>query len=293
MAEERNTQVVETEQRQSRIVVVTTFLGVAASFGGLMVRASGLDAEKDGDAERLVDSADHFDTILAGSIISGIGYLLLAGTVFFLFSAAARRSDLVRTSIQPLIFIGATLLAISGVLTAVAFDGLATDFIDAGGPLEGDAADDAASDLIADSTLMTFGAFAGLAGLAALTFGVIYTALWAMRTGLVTRFWGTLGMAFGAAFLLAQFLGPIGFFGLMLWLIHVALVSRGRWMGGPLPAWEQGVAVPWPDPNAPPPEPDPEEAADPEDFEGTATEVTPERPGRRDNKRKRKRKQRG
>ena len=114
-----------------------------------------------------------------------------------------------------------------------------------------------------------------------------------MRTGLLTRFWGTLGMAFGAAFLLAQFLGPIGLFGMMFFLVHVALVSRGMWMGGPLPAWEQGRAVPWPDPNAPEPEPEPEEAADPADFEGTATEVTPERPGRRDNKRKRKRKQRG
>jgi len=52
------------------------------------------------------------------------------------------------------------------------------------------------------------------------------------------------------------------------------------------------VAVPWPDPRAAPPEPEPEEAAAPEDFEGTATEVAPVRPARRDNKRKRKRKQR-
>ena len=56
--------------------------------------------------------------------------------------------------------------------------------------------------------------------------------------------------------------------------------------------------MPWPKPGeqpAPAPGDEGEELADPEDFEGTATEIEPaaERPARRDNKRKRKRKQRG
>ena len=293
MSDETNPEVIETEQRQSRWILVTTGVGVVATFAGLIIQSSGLDPNNDDDADRLLDRVDHFGTIIGGSIVSGIGYLLLAATVYFLFQAAARRSESVRTSLGPLIIIGATLLAVSGILTALGYDSAANDFVDSGLPTDGDDASDRAGDLITDSSLLTFGAFMGLAGLAAFAFGIIYSALWGMRTGLLTRFWGTLGMAFGAAFLLAQFLGPIGFFGVMLWLIHVAAVSRGKWMGGPLPAWEQGVAVPWPDPNAPEPEPEPEELADPDDFEGTATEVTSERPGRRDNKRKRKRKQRG
>lgn len=293
MANEVDTQVVEAEQRQARIVLLATILGVVTTMSGLVVQSSGLDPSPADDAARLLDRVDNFDSILAGAILSGLGYILLAGTVLFLFSAAARRSDRVRQSLRPLVAIGAVLLAISGVVTAIGYDSVATDFTGAGLPTSGEAAADRASDLIGGSTALQIGAFAGLAGIAAFSFGIIYSSLWGMRTGLLTRFWGTLGIAFGAAFLLAQILGPIGFLGVLVWLVHVALIGNGRWMGGPLPAWETGTAVPWPDPRAAPPEPDPEEAAAPEDFEGSATEVAPARPARRDNKRKRKRKQRG
>jgi len=293
MASTSEKQVVEAEQRQARILLGTTALGVVATFAGLIIQSSGIDPSGD-DAELLMARADHFGSILAGSIISGIGYLLLAFTVNFLYSAAMRRSELVRPTFKPLIFIGAVLLAITGVITAIGYDGAGSDFVDSGLPTSGEAAVDRANDLVGDSTFLQIGAFTGIAGLAAYSFGIIYSSLWGMRTGLITRFWGTLGMAFGVAFLLTFALQtPIGFFGVLFWVVHVAMVANGRWMGGPLPAWEQGKAVPWPDPKAPPPEPEPEELADPEDFEGTATEVPSERPARRDNKRKRKRKQRG
>jgi len=293
MANEVDTQVVEAERRQARIILLTTALGVVMTMAGLIVQSSGLDPSPADDAARLLDRVDHFNTILAGAILSGLGYILLAGTVTFLYSAAARRTERVRLTLRPLVVIGAVLLAISGVLTAFGYDSIAKDFVNAGLPTSGEEAVDRANDLIGGSTALQVGAFAGLAGIAAFSFGIIYSSLWGMRTGLLTRFWGTLGIAFGAAFLLAQILGPIGFLGVLLWLVHVAMIANGRWMGGPLPAWETGTAVPWPDPRAPAPEPEPEESAAPEDFEGTATEVAPARPARRDNKRKRKRKQRG
>lgn len=292
MASPEQKQVVELEQRQSRIILVTTVLGVLAALAGQVMQTAGLDANADDDAERLLDRIDGFGTILAGSIIGAVGYLLLAGTVFFLFSAAARRSLSVRQTLRPLIIVGPVLLAASGVLSVIAYDDVAGEFA-SGMPIEGDAAVDRATDLISNSSLFQYALFGSLAGVMAFSFSIIYSGLWAMRTGLLTRFWGTLGMAFGAAFLLSAFLGPIGIFGIMLWLVHVAMVSRGKWAGGPLPAWETGAAVPWPDPKAPPPGPEPEEAASPTDFEGSATEVRSERPGRRDNKRKRKRKSRG
>ena len=284
-------QVVEFEQRQSRIILVTTVLGVLAALAGQVMQTATLDTNADDDAERLLDRIDGFGTILTGSIIGALGYLLLAGTVFFLFTAAARRSASVRQTLKPLIIIGPVLLAASGVISVIAYDDVAGQFA-AGMPTEGDAGVDRATDLISNSSLFQYALFGSLAGVMAFSFSIIYSGLWGMRTGLLTRFWGTLGMAFGAAFLLSAFLGPIGIFGIMLWLVHVAMVSRGKWAGGPLPAWEQGEAVPWPDPKAPPPEPEPEQAANPEDFEDSATEVR-ERPGRRDNKRKRKRKSRG
>lgn len=198
MADEPNSQVVETEQRQGRWIVLTTGLGVVTTFAGLIIQSSGLDPDSDNDADRLLDRVDNFSSIITGSILSGIGYLLLAATVFFLFSAAARRTEQVRTSLRPLIIIGPLLLAVSGILTAIAYDSAASDFVSVM-PTSGDAAEDRASDLISNSSLLTFGAFMGLAGLAAFAFGIIYSAMWGMRTGLLTRFWGTLGMAFGAA----------------------------------------------------------------------------------------------
>lgn len=293
MANEVDTQVVAAEKRQARIVLITTLLGVVLTMAGLVVQSSGLDPSPADDAARLVDRVDNFNTIVAGAILSGLGYILLSGTVLFLFTAAARRTERVRLTLRPLVAIGTVLLAISGVVTALGYDSIATEFTSGDLPTTGEAAVDRASDLIGGSTALQIGAFAGLAGIAAFSFGIIYSSLWGMRTGLLTRFWGTLGIAFGAAFLLAQILGPIGFLGVLMWLVYVALISNGRWMGGPLPAWETGTAVPWPDPRAPAPEPEPEEAAAPEDFEGTATEVAATRPARRDNKRKRKRKQRG
>ena len=143
------------------------------------------------------------------------------------------------------------------------------------------------------------GSSLGLAGLFGLTIGMFYTALSAMRTGLVTRFFATLGMALSVLVLLSQFFGSIGILGTIVWVVIVALQYSGRSPVDDLPHGRRGARSrgrsparsPWPPRTE-------EETARPEDFEGTATEVEDddepgERPGRRDNKRKRKRKQRG
>ena len=52
-----------------------------------------------------------------------------------------------------------------------------------------------------------------------------------MRTGLLTRFWGSLGMALGAvSFIFFQFA--------LLWFVYLALLLLGRVPGGRPPAWE-------------------------------------------------------
>ena len=63
-----------------------------------------------------------------------------------------------------------------------------------------------------------------------------------MRTGLLTRFWGSLGMALGVAalLLLVQFT--------MIWFIYFGLLLLGRLPGGRPPAWAAGEAIPWPTP---------------------------------------------
>ncbi len=96
---------------------------------------------------------------------------------------------------------------------------------------------------------------------------MIYTPLQAMRTGLLTRFFGTLGMAFGASLILIL---PAALLGIVLWSGWLGLLFVGRVPGGRPPAWEAGEAIPWLKPgeersSAPP---------NGEAIEGEATEVS-------------------
>ena len=83
-----------------------------------------------------------------------------------------------------------------------------------------------------------------MAGLLGLTFAIVYTALWALRTGLLTRFWGAFGIAVGAIFAISfgTELTVLGF----VWFIYVGLLLAGWVPGGRPPAWAAGEARPWP-----------------------------------------------
>ena len=62
-----------------------------------------------------------------------------------------------------------------------------------------------------------------------------------MRTGLLTRFWGSLGMALGAAsFIFFQFA--------LLWFVYLGLLLLGWRSRRQPPAWAAGEAIPWPTP---------------------------------------------
>ncbi|MCB0863693.1 MAG: hypothetical protein KDB66_10880, partial [Solirubrobacterales bacterium] len=102
-----------------------------------------------------------------------------------------------------------------------------------------DCADDAAQDVRSEVSLAPLEKGLGLAGLLGFTVSVIYVALWAMRTGLLSRFWGSLGIALGVVF---------AFFTLftLIWFIYIGLLLAGWVPGGRPPAWRTGEAMPWP-----------------------------------------------
>jgi hypothetical protein len=106
----------------------------------------------------------------------------------------------------------------------------------------GKARDDLASDLLDDSSLLKVGSLVRFVGLLSLVFALIYIPLWAMRTGLLTRFWAMLGLALGVSLLLV----PIGIFGLVLWFVLIGLMLAGWWPVPLPPAWDAGEAIPWP-----------------------------------------------
>jgi hypothetical protein len=109
-----------------------------------------------------------------------------------------------------------------------------------------------------------------LPGLLGLIVAMAYVSLQALRTGLLTRFVGSLGVGLGVA---AIFMPPLVLLPAVLWagfLGYLGLVFTDRAPGGRPPAWAAGEAIPWPRPGD-------EESAAPlpgrDPIEGQATEV--------------------
>jgi hypothetical protein len=105
-----------------------------------------------------------------------------------------------------------------------------------------DAREDLADHLNTHTTVLIVGGIISTLGVLALVFGMIYTNLWCMRVGLLTRFWGALGMAFGL-FLVIPLFPPIP--GLVLWFAVTGLMLAGLWPRPLPPAWAAGEAIPW------------------------------------------------
>jgi hypothetical protein len=246
----------------------------------------------DGDAEVLREVHEHSSTVTASGVLQALGFLLLLGPLVYLFRAAQARSDKVRSQLIGLVVVAPLFLSAAALLTSIATTDAASDFVAGKGTadlsrteavdecsdaqrddadafredygkgaasmqrcattkVEDDRAENAIADAPARGVSIGFG-FGGRIGLA---FALLYSCLWGMRTGLLTRFWGSLGMAMGVAalLLLIQFT--------LIWLLYFALLVAGWVPGGRPPAWAAGEAIPWPTPGekaadelAPPPE---------------------------------------
>jgi hypothetical protein len=102
-----------------------------------------------------------------------------------------------------------------------------------------------ATDVTNTSTTVQAGYGLELAARLGLIVGMVYVSLQALRTGLLTRFAGSLGIALGAAAILIP---PVVFFAAILWaffLGYVGFLFLGRLPSGRPPAWETGEAIPW------------------------------------------------
>ncbi len=100
-----------------------------------------------------------------------------------------------------------------------------------------------ASEAIAKHRLAPLATGFGIAGQLGFVVAMVYTSLYAMRTGLLTRFWGSLGDSARCRvdpFLFFQFV--------LLWFVYLALLLFGKVPGGRPPAWAAGEAIPWPTP---------------------------------------------
>lgn len=266
----------ERERRWALPAALSAFGAVAALVASTVIVGA---VSGDGDAEVLLSVNEHSAAVTVSGLLQALSFLLLLPPLLYLFRAAEARSDKVRGQLVGLVVAAPLFLAGSAVLTATTTNSAADEFVAGKATTDltpreatrecrsdrGDdatafrddygrgqaaltdcaatkVADDEAANALSAQSARDLGFGLGLGGRLGLAFGLLYSCLWAMRTGLLTRFWGSLGMAMGVAalLLLIQFT--------FIWFLYFAFMLLGWVPGGRPPAWQSGKAEPWPTP---------------------------------------------
>jgi hypothetical protein len=267
------------EKRWSRPVALATLAGVALLIGSV-IAISDVSAEGSAEILRLVHR--HSSSVVLSTVFEVAGFVLLVAPLIYLFRAAQARSDRVRAQFIGIVVAAPLFLALAAGLNAVATTSASSEFVegkadvtlskeaalekchsdlkDEGAKSFGEEfdsgagstaldrcvstkiADDTAENAASATATRDAGTGFGLAGRLGLAFALFYTCLWSMRVGLLTKFWGSLGVALGVAalLLLVQFT--------LIWFLYFGLLVAGWLPRGRPPAWAAGEAIPWPTP---------------------------------------------
>jgi MFS family permease len=263
----RRTEIIDRERRWARPAAFAAF-GVLGLFAISRIVAAGADVGEIDDQADLVRAYAEESALVTSDVIAAVAVALIAPVLLYLFRAAQARSDAVRSGLAGLVVAGPLFYAAGAVLQGIAFQQAGADVCQT---------DDCVNDLIAETSVASFATGLSIAGALGLAAAVVYTCLHAMRTGLITRFLGTFGMATGVLVILGPVFGaPLGSLLLVFLAVALGLVYAGWRRGGRPPAWEAGEAIPWP---APGERPSTTPRRDEEPVEGRAEEVFPDAAG--------------
>ena len=264
------------EARWSLPTAIASFAAVALVIASFVIGSS---LGGDGEAESLREIHDSGGTLVLANAVQALGFALLVFPFLYLFEAALLRNDRMRSQFRALVVAAPLALALAAVLNGVSASDAASDFVagksratlsvseasdecrserkDDGkafdeefgrgkealsGCVEKERENDAASHALEGASLRAPAQILQLAGVLALAFAFVYCSLNAMRVGLLSKFWGSLGIALGVASVLGLF--EIA----LLWFAYFGLLVAGWVPGGRPPAWGAGEAVPWPSP---------------------------------------------
>lgn len=234
------------EARWALPVALAALAAVAFVVLAIVVAKEGV-GQASGDAELLRNVDAHRGADLASSILQAIGIGLLAAPLYYLFRAARVRSDRMRGQLVGVVIAAPLFLALLAILSGISTLHAASDFVSNEVPrlvakgirLDSDRANEIATETVKEAPLRNLAAIAAIAGQLGFIVAMAYTCLHAMRVGLLTRFWGSLGVALGAvSFIFFQFA--------LLWFVYLGVLLLRR--DSQPPAWESGEAAPWPAP---------------------------------------------
>jgi hypothetical protein len=229
---------VEWERRWARPVAIAAIAAAFLFLAGVILQA-GLVDQKD-EATQLTSTHDHSTALLGGAILLAVGAALFSAPLYYLLRAAKARNEEIRSTMLAFAFIGPILLGVRSILGWIATHDIANQFI-AGSNHSADTA----KSLIDNSSLADTATALGLPAVLGLVVAMIYIPMMAMRVGLISRFWGTLGMALGVG---SALLGLVAFVGLAFWFAYIGFLIGGWLKAGRPPAWDAGEAIPWPPP---------------------------------------------
>ncbi len=245
--------------------------------------------------ERLSAADADSGQLLGATVLRAIAFLLYLPPLLYLFRAAQARSPKVSPAMVGFVFLGPILFAAWVAVSNVAQTQIADDFVAQAG--RGGDIYNLLGDLADESSLASVGASLFFPAVLGVLVAMVYVPLQALRVGLLTRFFATLGMAFGASLLLIA--PQFSLLALAIWFAWLGFTILDRVPKGRPPAWEAGEAIPWPAPGARQDSPAAAPRADAEVVEGDATELFASEPERKDHSarreraRRKKRKRRG
>jgi hypothetical protein len=271
----------QVRERESRWAVPVGLASIAAVI--LLIVMRPLNVSGDGEADLLTEAHAHTGSVVLSGLLQTLAFLLLALPLVYLFRAVQARSDRVRPQLIGLVVAAPLFLAASSVTAIAVTSDAADSFVagdvkpeltaseareecaeeredegagflkDEYDPAQGESpqracedrklADDAAKRATREASLAPLATGLSLAGLFGMIASLLYAGLWAMRTGLLSRFWGSLAMVAGISFLL----GPLVLVALV-WFAYFGLLCLGLVPNGRPPAWEAAEAIPWPTP---------------------------------------------
>jgi hypothetical protein len=191
-------------------------------------------------AQQAIWLGEHWLVWALSGILLGAAALLALFPLRYLFRAAqARNPQMGRGGIIAVVS-GCIMLAVGSIVGSIALALDFRSFADAEVQTSGAVRDILGSQIY----VVTRQLFEYLGGLA-LAFGLVIVALNAMRVGLLTRFFGILGILAGVLMLPILRIDAPGIVR-SFFFISLGLMILGRWMGGRPPAWATGKAEPWP-----------------------------------------------
>lgn len=184
---------------------------------------------------------DRWGALVAIAVARALGFTGCALILFYLAKAVRARSSALNRFAAPAVMVGAgvsaTVVVAYNIVVAVSIHNFLT-----GTPTVANVA--SVVDGQAAKTLQAFG------GIGAIIMGIgfLLICLHAMRTGLLPRLVGVLGVSIGALSALTAVI-PLGMQLQLLqgvWLVMLSLLVLGRWPGGAPLAWRSGKAEPPP-----------------------------------------------